>query len=165
MPSTQPHRNELTPNRSPGMAEKVGTKKSSLGIVVRALEELDSMSPEPGGKAAAAGQPLDELSTGGQTEVELLEALPLQLDQETLALAGANLPGRDGGHHKEVYTGRPGIRRSEKPQLLHPGVDTANFLRVELHDLVGVGGFEPPPSWSQTRRSILAELHPGSPSS
>jgi hypothetical protein len=26
--------------------------------------------------------------------------------------------------------------------------------------LVGVGGFEPPTSWSQTTRSSLAELHP-----
>ena len=26
--------------------------------------------------------------------------------------------------------------------------------------LVGVGGFEPPASWPQTRRSSLAELHP-----
>jgi hypothetical protein len=28
------------------------------------------------------------------------------------------------------------------------------------HGLVGVGGFEPPTSWSQTTRSSLAELHP-----
>ncbi len=27
--------------------------------------------------------------------------------------------------------------------------------------LVGVGGFEPPTSWPQTRRSNLTELHPG----
>ena len=27
-------------------------------------------------------------------------------------------------------------------------------------NLVGVGGFEPPTSWSQTTRSYLAELHP-----
>jgi hypothetical protein len=28
------------------------------------------------------------------------------------------------------------------------------------YGLVGVGGFEPPTSWSQTTRSSLAELHP-----
>src|SRR6266511_2573052 len=27
-------------------------------------------------------------------------------------------------------------------------------------EVVGVGGFEPPASWPQTRRSSLAELHP-----
>ena len=29
--------------------------------------------------------------------------------------------------------------------------------------LVGVGGFEPPASWPQTRRSNLTELHPVAP--
>ena len=33
-------------------------------------------------------------------------------------------------------------------------------LAVPVGPLVGVGGFEPPASWPQTRRSSLAELHP-----
>ncbi len=37
--------------------------------------------------------------------------------------------------------------------------------QIRISGLVGVGRFELPTSWSQTRRSNLAELHPGFSSS
>ena len=39
-------------------------------------------------------------------------------------------------------------------------VVVANWNASVMGLVVGVGGFEPPTSWPQTRRSSLAELHP-----
>lgn len=46
---------------------------------------------------------------------------------------------------------------SEERLTSNNGVDG---WQIRIRNLVGVGGFEPPTSWSQTKRSILTELHP-----
>ena len=40
------------------------------------------------------------------------------------------------------------------------GVLPLNYTRIKIHRKVGVTGFEPATSWSQTRRSSQAEPHP-----
>ena len=67
------------------------------------------------------------------------------------------------GRGQEYVKGRRGVLPTGATvtvlchQYLRGGRDGPGPWKVSL---VGVGGFEPPASWPQTRRSSLTELHP-----